>query len=529
MRGCLCGLALCCLLAASAARAQEVRDVLVKARPGRETDLRSAGTLAGAALTLLIPQLRIYRAVSIQGLPISTLLNQLRSLDCVEYAEPNGIVHAMYVPNDPMYPQQWNLPKVRCEQAWDSTLGSPGVTVAIVDTGIAKNHPDLVSKLSGPGRDFVNNDMDADDDNGHGTACAGLAGAAIDNGVGIASVGGNVRLIGVKVLDASGSGTFANLAAGIVWAADQTNLGVKVINLSLGGPTNSSAVADAVAYAWSKGVVLVGSAGGSGNQTPTYPAALPEVIAVAATDQNDHRASFSSYGDWVDVAAPGVSILTTFGSSGYQFLSGTSFSAAQVSGLAGLAFSFFGSATSNAFVRERIERTSDLVGTLGIRNGRINAHRCLAQIWASVETIVFGSAVGGTLASTYNSDDDRRVIRNGSTFLITQSPVTVEYQGTDTGAAGDRLIYRFEGHASLTGLTLATDVWRVAAGEFWTILEMPGPTTDEAVEVDLSEREPWVDPITRTIRWRVRLHDRTPAFLAAWELQTDESGVLSAF
>ena len=186
------------------------------------------------------------------------------------------------------------------------------------------------------GWDFINSDPDPMDDNSHGTHCAGIASAATDNTFGIAGLCWNCSIMGVKVLSNTGAGSYMSVADGIIYAADQN---ASIISLSLGGSTDSSFVYDAVNYAYSEGSVIIAAAGNSDTDAKSYPAGYDVVIAVGATDINDQKASFSNYGSWVDVSAPGVDIYSTVLNNGYSYMSGTSMACPQVSGLAGLILS----------------------------------------------------------------------------------------------------------------------------------------------------------------------------------------------
>lgn len=289
----------------------------------------------------------------------------------LEYVEPDFVAQALEIPNDTYYSQQWGLTKIQANYAWDTTHGALSALIAIVDTGIDGNHPDLLGKVID--RTNFTTDPDADG-NGHGTHVSGIASALTNNNLGVAGVGYNTSLLSVKVLDNSGSGYYSWVANGIVWAADR---GAKVINLSLGGTSSSTTLSNAINYAWGKGAVIVASAGNNNTSRRSYPAYYTNVIATAATDQNDKKASFSNYGNWVDVAAPGVSILSTYQGS-YANLSGTSMSAPFVSGLASLVFSI-NPAWTNSQVRNKIESTADkITGTKKYWTyGRINACRAV--------------------------------------------------------------------------------------------------------------------------------------------------------
>ncbi len=305
------------------------------------------------------------------------------------------------VPNDPHYAKQWGYPKIKAPQAWDLARGSSSVKVAVLDSGIDVSHPDLQGKVVGQ-KDFVNNDDNAWDDHGHGTHVAGTIAAKTNNNDGVAGTCPNCSLLIARVLDNNNEGSDSDLIAGINWASAN---GAKVINMSLGGFPSSTPLQQAIDNAWNRGAVLVASSGNAGtNGTDRFPATYPNVIAVAATDSNDARATWddpnttdrvegSNAGNWVDVAAPGKGIYSTTGGfywpwtqryeGRYESWDGTSMAAPHVSGLAGLIFSKGGFMLDNAKVRNRIESTAKDLGTTGRDNvfghGRINAQAALAD------------------------------------------------------------------------------------------------------------------------------------------------------
>ena len=280
-------------------------------------------------------------------------------------------------PNDPLFSQQWHQAKINTAGAWDLAKAT-GVVIAIVDTGSTCNHPDLVGKCLA-GYDYANNDSDPTDDQGHGTHVSGIAAALTNNGVGGAGVAWDAKILPVKVLGASGSGSHSAIASGIIWAADH---GADVINMSLGGQFTTNALRDAVAYAISKNVVVVAAAGNDNTSNPSYPASYPGVICVAATTQSDTKASFSNYGTCIDVASPGVGILSSVMNGSYQAWSGTSMASPIVAGLAGL-LKGQNKAMSPDQVQRVIEDTADDLGSPGrdtiFGAGRINVARAVQR------------------------------------------------------------------------------------------------------------------------------------------------------
>lgn len=294
----------------------------------------------------------------------------------VEFAEPDYVAVASYVPNDPGYTNQWALPKIQAPEAWDLTKGSSTIRIAILDTGIDQDHEDLKAKIVA-NKNFTTS-RTVDDRYGHGTHCAGIAAAITDNGKGVAGVGFNTSLMNGKVLGDNGSGQYSWIANGIIWAADN---GAHVISMSLGGSSGSTTLQDAVAYAYNKGAVLVAAAGNDNTSSPSYPAYYEQCIAVAATDQNDAKASFSNYGSWVDIAAPGVSIYSTLpnhpnriGTRNYGSLSGTSMATPHVAGVAALIKVRYPS-MSNADIAQKMISTADPTTGFSPALGRVNAYK----------------------------------------------------------------------------------------------------------------------------------------------------------
>ncbi|TCP69398.1 S8 family serine peptidase [Baia soyae] len=315
-----------------------------------------------------------FQVIKIQDQTVKEAVEQYSKMPEVEYAEPNQLAHAFWTPNDPKYSSdQYGPQKMQAPQAWDVTKGSSSTVVAVVDTGVQGSHEDLAGKLVSGGHDFVDNDDNADDGQGHGTHVAGTIAATTNNGIGVAGVAPDVKILPVRVLDSNGSGTYEWVANGITYAADN---GAKVINMSLGGSGGSQALEDAVNYAWGKGVVIMAAAGNTPSTAPNYPAYYANCIAVAATDSNDAKASFSTYGDWVDVAAPGVDIISTKMGGGYVKYSGTSMATPHAAGVAALVAS---QGKNHTEVREILEATADKIAGTGPnwKYGRLNAYRAV--------------------------------------------------------------------------------------------------------------------------------------------------------
>ncbi len=267
--------------------------------------------------------------------PIYNLLQDLPFVKSVE------LDHTYTILQDTL---DWGVDKINAEVVWggadkaaDVVAGNyagNGVKVAIIDTGIDYTHPDLNDNYFG-GYDFVNNDNDPYDDNGHGTHVAGIV-AAEDNGIGVIGVAPQADLYAVKVLDSQGSGTYSDIVAGIDWAISNN---MDVISMSLGGSVGDVALQDALQRAYDAGIVNVAASGNDYANSISYPAKYSTVIAVGATDSSDVRASFSNYGPELEVVAPGVNIYSTYPGNTYKTLSGTSMATPMVTGVVALMLS----------------------------------------------------------------------------------------------------------------------------------------------------------------------------------------------
>lgn len=289
---------------------------------------------------------------------------------------------------------RYNLSNINANTAWHCFLGS-GVIVAIVDTGVDLDHPDLQSNLVA-GKTFVSGTTSPNDDDGHGTHVAGIV-AAIGNNGGVIGVAPQASIMPVKVLDSTGSGTNFDVADGIIWAVDH---GAKVINLSLGSSSNSSTLTSAINYAYNNGAFIAAAAGNCGDGSylangcftqdeVQYPAALANVMAVASVNQFDSQSSFSNEGSYVEIAAPGSGIYSSYYGGGYDTISGTSQATPHVAGLAALIWSQ-SPGLSNGQVRARIQTTAKDLGTSGRDSkygyGLIDVEAALSSSAAAVTT-----------------------------------------------------------------------------------------------------------------------------------------------
>ncbi|MBU4329013.1 MAG: S8 family serine peptidase [Acidobacteria bacterium] len=355
-----------------------------------------------------IPQIDVYQIQIPGDLTVDEMLILLEQNPDVEYAEPNPFCYTCVSPNDTLFQYQYALynsaqsigipgsptgklrADIKATEGWEETKGSDSIVVAVLDSGLDFEHPDMVDIAFSRGRDFVNDDDDAMDDLGHGTYISSIIAANSNNGEGIAGITWNCKILPVKVIAEDGSGLYVWMIEAIIWAADQ---GAHVINMSIGGDAASQTLEDALKYAYQKGVVIVASAGNDSGLV-IYPAAYDNyVLAVAATDYNDTRTPWSNSGSQIDVAAPGDRIIGCYpvwalpgGTLPYVFGFGTSASAAYTSGLAALIVSIKPWLRPNE-VLDIIRFSSDDVNGAEypgfdefVGHGRINMEKALVPI-----------------------------------------------------------------------------------------------------------------------------------------------------
>jgi thermitase len=416
----------------------------------------------------------------------------LLTLPGVRYVERNYLVFAC---NDPMLSQQWGLTRIQASQAWAIAAPQRTVYIAIIDTGVDANHPDLSQRMRRNSNGTVYgynaqlNNANTNDFHGHGTHCAGIAAAQTANGVGIAGVAGTapVQMMPVKVLNDQGFGTMSDVARGITWAADN---GAHVLSLSLGGTAGTQQLADAVNYAWNRGCLVVAAAGNNGSNAPFYPAFYENALAVAASDPDDRLTNFSQYGAWVDIAAPGSNILSTLPSNAYEAWSGTSMACPHVAGAAALIWSCAPNLT-NQQLRLALENNADPVqpywfGGIGDGKGRLNLHRALqaalqmentptvSQLTLSPTSVTAGGAARGTVVLSRPAGAGGAVVELRSSnpslawcaaqITIPQGQTTGAFDiGTAANGAGSATITAASGGGSRTATLQVVSPFRVQA------------------------------------------------------------------
>lgn len=435
-------------------------------RPGEvivkfKTEVPSASitsifSTAGIQITQQFSDISVYKCTIAGDKTVTKAVAELRAQANVEYAEPNYIYHTFRDPNDPSFPDLWNLVMISAPQAWDMQTGNRANIVGVIDTGVEMQHVDLEANMwrnpgeSGDGKesngidddsngfiddyqgwDFINDDNDPNDDNNHGTHVSGTIGAVGNNGIGIVGVNWEVSIMPLKFLGSEGSGTTDDAVAAIIYA---TNMGAKVLSNSWGGGGRSQALEDAIKFARDRGVLFVAAAGNEGRNTdniPTYPAGyeVENVIAVANNTRNDKLSSRSNYGKKsVDLTAPGTDILSTVRNNRYSRFSGTSMATPHVSGAAALVWAQYPGISSNQ-VKIRllgsVDRKSDYTGKVAT-GGRLNVFKAL-----STNPIIFTKRLDNTKNETGPYVVDADIV-------------------DDTGIASAQLTYQVSGQAGVT-------------------------------------------------------------------------------
>lgn len=350
--------------------------LLIQVLPGSLSD--AAALAAGVGASLQSFDARTGTAVvNVRQDRLAITAARLDALAEIERLDRDYFLPTAAAPADPLYASQWHLPRVELDAAWDVTRGDPQLILAVVDTGVDVNHPDLAARMTA-GYNFVTSSTDASDCCGHGTMVAGVLGAVTDNGVGVAGAAWHCRIMPVRVARFDGvaeTAKLSDIARGILFAVDN---GARVINVSFSGVLGSATIQTAAQYAYVNDRLVVAAMGNSGQRDPAPDS--PWMLSVSATDSGDRPASFTTYGPGVDLAAPGVGILTTARSGAYQSVNGTSFSSPLTAGVVALMWSAAPAASTGRIVDLLLSAADDL-GPAGFDEqygrGRLNARRAV--------------------------------------------------------------------------------------------------------------------------------------------------------
>ena len=420
------------------------------------------------------------------GVSVAEAVEAMRETGEYRWVEPDYVRYATAV-NDTYRSYQWNFDAVNAESAWAYSTGS-GVTVAVLDTGVTSGSSDGIGNL-GTGYDYVNNDSDASDDNGHGTHVAGTIGAATDNSAGVAGLAYDATIMPVKVLDSSGAGYTSDVVSGISYAVSN---GASVINMSLGSTSYSTSEASAVSSAYSSGLFVAAASGNSGASTVEYPAGYSGAVAVGATDYNDTRVSYSTYGSALDLMAPGGDVYADdngdgyadgilqeafeYGSWGFYFWEGTSMASPHVAAAAAL---LMANGATNAEAESYLGSTATDLSTSGWDSstgwGLIQPDAALAAYAAATgDTGDTGTACATTLTTaTWTASTGSLAV----TATHSDSTDTLS-AASDYNALGDL------SYSSTSGAFEATITWPVAPDNITVTAGTCGTSDTLAVTVN---------------------------------------------
>ena len=425
----------------------------------------------------------------------------------VEYAEPNYLYYVDAEANDPSYDVKWGLTNIKANSSWDITTGNQDIVIAIIDTGVDYDHEDLEANMQGnctggcpnstgydvveinttayqdagfeliPEEDYTVNDNDPDDYNGHGSHCAGIAAAVSNNSIGTTGTCWNCRIMPVRAgfsirYDGGTYGLLENddISEAIIYAADS---GADIISMSFGG-SYSSTIEDAIEYASNKSIILIAAAGNDGVNNTSYPAGYDKVLSVAAHRSNDRPASFTNYGSWVDVSAPGNSIYSTVSNNGYGYKSGTSMAAPMVAGAAGILLSY-NSSLNQTEITELFQKTGENITDYkqtGLNITKIDLFDALLDIYT-------GPSISITRPETDNiASEDYMFIEASSTDEVSNVALVLENTTVQMGGSSTYFFYNLTGSGFYTFHATARDSYglQIQSGSRTVFLNNSAPS-----------------------------------------------------
>jgi len=450
--------------------------LLVKpADAASETTVSQIVAVAGAKVHHKINGVNVL-VLDVPDKALDAMTRMLSKTGLFSFVERDFIAHATATPNDPDFTSQWHLAKIQAANAWSLSEGSASIPIAIIDSGADASQPDLKPKLV-PGWNFLtltSNTSDTGCNTGHGTAVSGAAAAATNNLTGVAGVAWANTIMPLVVTSSSCFAYYSDMASAITYAVDH---GVRIINISIAGSSASSTLQSAVDYAWSKNAVIFAAAGNSSSSSPMYPAACNHVLAVSATEPTDTLATFSNYGSWVDLSAPGDMILTTQMGGTYGHWWGTSLASPIAAAVGALALSANPSLT-NAQLVTLLETNSDDLGTPGFDQyygyGRVNAYKAVLAAKSmissadttpptvSISAPSASATVAGTVSVLGTATDNVGVIKieldvdGAAVATATSSPFSISWNSATVSNGSHSITVKAYDAASNIGSALVT-------------------------------------------------------------------------
>lgn len=488
-----------------------------------------AGNLLVGQIVEYVPQTDEYVVRVPLGHTENSYARSLMATGLYQYAEPNWICYPQVIPNDPRYNLQWHHPIVQSPQAWDIETGSNDIITAFVDTGILKTHADLAANVV-EGYNSVDRLKESDggqinDINGHGTHVAGCGSAIGNNGVGVTGMGWNFKIMMVRTSNSTGgSASMANILHGSRWAAEN---GAKVVSASYSGVNNSS-VGTTGTYIKSIGSLFCYAAGNS--NTNLTGAKYPDTIVVGASNQNDGKASFSSYGNRVTLFAPGVDIQSTLRSGGYGNMSGTSMATPIVNGAIAMIWSVNPALTPQQ-VQDILESTCDQIGNPAVFGaGRINQFKAVQAALATTQvsseptsyTINRGSLISGNLQSLIASDGNLFVVQNGIVASSPDYPIDLVVRSTSPWDNASEISIVLESQVSTAGLSRRVQAFNYTSNSWVTIHEDVPTTTMQSISIPIPGNPSQFIAGNRQMQIQVQIRTAGPVVSSNWTTSIDQ-------
>jgi thermitase len=453
-----------------------------------------------------------------------------------QYVEPNWRVFIVSAPNDPLYPQQWHLPKIQAPAAWDLFVGNSSVIVALTDTGIRQDHEDLVGALVSGYNSVTNTTQaaggDVNDTNGHGTHTAGIAGAVGNNGIGVTGVCQKVKVMPIKVVTGgSGSSSIAALTGGAIWAADH---GARVVSTSFSGFDSSSSVQTTGDYIkHTRNGLYLWAAGNDSRNLTTDPI---DVTIVGASTTSDTRASFSAFGTAIDVFAPGVGIISTYASAsnGYASLDGTSMATPCAAGVGAMIIMANPSLTGQQ-VEDILYHNCDNIGAASTFGwGRVNMNSVLRNVYQTTTfspaslTVTTGVLTGGGTAQLPTMDN-QFVTANMSPLVVSRGVNGIQMQCdtfTTISTIGS-MTFTFAGMVNSANVSQTLELFDWTTNAWVQVDQRPAPLADTSVVVNPTTPNRFKQNVSGLMRARIT-YARTSVVGTNFTASVDQVAFLTA-
>lgn len=527
------------------ARPRQMNALLAAGATYGEAQARRSEARALVTPTVLryVPETDEYIIQVPVGMNESLLAQRLMASGDFQYVEPDWRVYPVLTPNDPQYGTQWHLPKINAPAAWNHFTGNGTITIAITDTGVRTDHEDLSARLVSGANSATGTAIPqtsgglVEDINGHGSHCAGIAGAIGNNAKGVSGISWNVRIMPVRVTNSTGgSSSIAALTEGARWAA---NNGARVISTSYSGVSNAAVQTTGNYIKYTRNGVYCWAAGNSNANVATDHV---DVTIVGASDSNDLKASFSNYGPGIDVFAPGVNILSTYNGSAtsYNTLSGTSMACPLAAGLAALITAANPALTAVEVETILYQTCFDLTAAPGgVGNdaywgwGRIDALAALRRAYdtkafaASTLNLINGNLLSGGVPELSTSDD-QRVLASYAPPIASPYPISMEVTANSTNNAPSRIDFIVESSASSGVIQQSTEMFDFSTNQWVAVDSRPLTTVDQVFTITPVNSTRFREAGTGLMKARISFFSLIRNGSRSFQVQVDRAAFLTA-